>query len=179
MVSGSWLMAQAHGSCLKARGSRPRRIWRQCLGSGGPSAKFLSLPSWATSLEACAMSHESLTINNRLIHEFLDSILQVLCITGNQSQLLWEPPRGVGGTARPVYLNELLIRDSKTLQGKPDWGTSIGHQFMPAPQPFIRRLQAFFDCKPTFLVMVCVACAKNLYKMSSGKLRKKGATARE
>ena len=38
------------------------------------------------------------------------------------TSLLGELPAGSGGTARPVYHNGLLIRESKNPKGKPGWG---------------------------------------------------------
>ena len=56
MVDGSWLMAQ--GSLAGAPG--PRR------GVGG---------AWPGSREPCAMSHESSTVDDRLINELFDYLL--------------------------------------------------------------------------------------------------------
>ena len=75
MVHGLWF--KAHGSCLKARDSRPRKI-----GAGSPRPQALApiFGPGAASLEAWALSHKPWTIKNRLIDEVFHYIWKVLDI---------------------------------------------------------------------------------------------------
>ena len=62
----------ANGSREPGRGPRAAAVVGEWVGGGGGLGAPTRLP-WA-------MSHEPLTISNRLIHEFFDYILYVLSI---------------------------------------------------------------------------------------------------
>ena len=67
------------------------------------------------------------------ISNFLNSLwARGLSMTwGNQSHLLGEPPAGPGGTARPGYINALLVRNGKSPKGKPSWGKTKLKEWQP------------------------------------------------
>ena len=81
----------AHGSCLKARGSRLMAKKSLARVPSTRSRFFLamSLESWATSVEAWAKSLEPWTIHNLLIHELFDYLLQELAMNLYENLNLW------------------------------------------------------------------------------------------
>ena len=82
-AQGSWL--KAYGSCLKARGSRLRAHGQEKFAAGSPRpglrpwvlSQAMSHAPWAKSLEAWALSHEPVTIDNRLDIYFSTSRFQI------------------------------------------------------------------------------------------------------
>ena len=74
MVTGWWFMPQ--GSCLKAHGSWPRKVWRWPPPGPGLSAK-ISWP-WAMGLQPRALRHEPWALSHLFVHFFISWISSFL-----------------------------------------------------------------------------------------------------